>query len=653
MHFLRTIASLSERLTVKVTGCVALIIVSFALIGAFTNIQDVKQLLVERLERRVSELGELVAELAASHVEELRAFELKIVLDDIARQNDVKFVEIVDQKANVLASSEEIIGLFPRSNRAITARALTSAARVLERDQDVIAAAFPVKLEDKLIGAVTLEMSLDNVHASAALLMKRYLYSALVLIVVALPLAGFLVSRSMQEVKRVTAAACEVANGHYTIDFEETARGEVGELQAAFRHMITALNQSHADRQRAEEELRVAIETAERAQRHAETASQAKTEFLAAMSHELRTPLNAIMGFSNLILDRAVLDETLRRQVSLIHTSGSALLTVVNDVLDFSKIEAGAVDLDVKPFSPTALAQNCLSIVGDFASKKGLRLECRIDPAVPPHLLGDQARLGQVVLNFVNNAIKFTPTGTVLLTLESEPDDDVVERLKISIADTGIGIPKEKQSKLFQRFSQVDGSVSREYGGTGLGLAISKRLIDLMGGEVGVSSEQGKGSTFWFAVPLAKVDLWTGDAETMRASLGNGQVRARILLAEDLEINQEIASSVLRAAGHEVDIVPDGAAAVWAVQNKTYDLVLMDVQMPVMDGVAATQAIRALQGPVRNIPIIAMTANVYAEQVASFKSAGMNDHVGKPFKKDELYAAVEHWAIRPVIEQCA
>ncbi|WP_202295737.1 CHASE domain-containing protein [Mesorhizobium sp. 131-2-1] len=388
------------------------------------------------------------------------------------------------------------------------------------------------------------------------------------------------------------------------------------------------------------EELKLARAEAEVAKMNAEQASEAKTAFLATMSHEIRTPLNGVIGYGDLLLSSNELSEQNRRYAERIGTSAAALLTVVNDILDFSRIEAGQVEIDAHPFSLGALIDNALSIVGGVATRKGLALVRQVDPTLPPRLVGDQDRLRQVLLNLLNNAVKFTATGTVTLAVDRIGDSGAGPvGLRFAVRDTGIGISAEQQDRLFQRFSQVDGSIRREFGGSGLGLAISKRLVGLMGGRIGVDSTAGEGSLFWFEVALAEA---TSDAEPSRfvEAMNETRAPARILLVEDMEINRDIASAVLRSHGHEVDIAVDGTEAIAAIQNRTYDVVLMDVQMPVMDGLSATRHIRALNPPVRDIPIVALTANVLPFQLAELRAAGMTDHVGKPFKQAELLAAI-------------
>jgi signal transduction histidine kinase/CheY-like chemotaxis protein/CHASE2 domain-containing sensor protein len=389
--------------------------------------------------------------------------------------------------------------------------------------------------------------------------------------------------------------------------------------------------------ERQQTQARLAQQTAEL--EAAEQVSQAKSEFLASMSHEIRTPLHGILGFADLLLDKWQLLDEQRRCVEQIRAAGSMLLTVVNDVLDFSKIEAGQIELEAQVFSPAALLDSTISLVGSLADQKGLSMTLEASVGLPEHVSGDPNRLRQVLLNLLNNAVKFTPTGGVTVRVHAESCGD---QLRFCITDTGIGIPAEKQDRLFQRFSQVDGTINRKFGGTGLGLAISKQLVELMGGQIGVESELGQGSTFWFTVPLSCMTSAPEIQQDLR-EIVTETYSARILVVDDVEINREIARTMLEAAGHTVEVVGDGADAVAAVQANSYELVLMDVQMPGMDGLRATQHIRGLDHPARMIPIIAVTANVLPQQIRSFKEAGMDDHIGKPFKRKELFAATERW----------
>ena len=384
---------------------------------------------------------------------------------------------------------------------------------------------------------------------------------------------------------------------------------------------------------------RAATAEAQRLTTEANAASEAKTDFLASMSHEIRTPLNAVIGFTGIILDRNDLTPDLKRQIRMIQSSGSALLTVVNDVLDFSKIESGAIELEPRPFSLRGLADNARMIVAALAEEKGLELGLDVDERISPCHVGDEDRLRQVLLNLINNAVKFTREGSVTLRLAVIGRTEASERIAISVTDTGIGIPPEKIDRLFKRFSQVDGSIRREFGGTGLGLAISQRLVGLMGGEIAVSSEAGMGSTFSFVLSLDLAE--SGSVANVEAVLPVTAQPRRLLLAEDLPANQEIVRIILEAAGHSVDVVGDGAAALRAVETGDYDAVLMDVQMPIMDGLTATAEIRALPAPRCGIPIIALTANVLADQVKALRAAGMDGHVGKPFRRSDLLEAIE------------
>jgi PAS domain S-box-containing protein len=398
---------------------------------------------------------------------------------------------------------------------------------------------------------------------------------------------------------------------------------------------VISASRDVTERQRQSDELRLAKEAAEQA-------SQAKTEFLAVMSHETRTPLNGILGYADLLLNSQGLDQEQHRHAERIRTAGSALLMILNDILEFSQLEGGKTELQQQPFSPAVLLDSAVSIVKASADQKQLALEVDVASPLPELLVGDQDRLRQILLNLLNNAIKFTPQGRVVLAVQPRAISDTRCILRFAISDTGIGIANEKQGRLFQMFSQVDGSVRRRFGGTGLGLAISQHLAQLMGGEIRVNSELGRGATFSFEIPLEVA------SDTDRGSIAEQKHApsrsARILLVEDNDINQEIARAMLEAEGHQVDVAADGSIAVMRIQASRYDLVLMDVQMPVMDGLTATRCIRALDPPIRDLPIIALTANILPQQIHAFREAGMSDYIGKPFRREELYTIVDRWS---------
>ncbi len=373
----------------------------------------------------------------------------------------------------------------------------------------------------------------------------------------------------------------------------------------------------------------------------AEAAAEAKSEFLANMSHEIRTPLTGVIGFAGLLNDMKSLPAAARAHVRRIEASGEALLAVVNDILDFSKLEAGQVELDAQPFEVRPFFEDTMAMFAARAAAKGLALQCEVDAAMPVFLGADRARLGQVLTNLMSNAIKFTERGSIRISAQFEAGG---ETLRVAVTDTGPGIPRDKMDRLFQRFSQVDGSVTRRYGGTGLGLSISRGLAEVMGGGVSVESAVGAGSTFSFWVRAKPAQAGPLDAGEAGAGPSADVPAARVLVVDDLDVNRMLVRAILEAAGHSVEEAASGAQAISNVLSAPFDVILMDLQMPGMDGYASAKAIRDLASDNRRTPIVALSANVLSEHIQASGLAGMNDHLAKPIVPAHLLAAVARWA---------
>jgi hypothetical protein len=375
-----------------------------------------------------------------------------------------------------------------------------------------------------------------------------------------------------------------------------------------------------------------------KARRQAERASQEKTDILAFTSHEVRTPLHGVMGTLSLLLDTP-LDAEQRAYVETARRCGATLLQTVNELLDLSRIEAGKLEIHPAPFSLADLVKEVLDLLAPAAAEKGVELSASLDHLLPAQMVGDAMRIRQVLLNLTDNAVKFTHRGSVELRLAALPEGHV----GFAVTDTGVGIPPKLRARLFPRFSQLNGSIG--HSGSGLGLSICQRMVALMGGQIAVDSTQGRGSTFFFDLPLPPIPASGAPPSRLTPRLEVPSplplAHGRILLAEDGKANQLVAAAILRKAGYTVELARDGAEAAAAAESSDFDLVLMDVRMPLMDGFAATRAIRQISGARSRVPIIAMTASVMASDAERCMDAGMDGHLPKPLDKLELLRVVE------------
>jgi|SRR5215217_3950675 len=590
---------------------VALITTVAVLLAACATFM-IQQWAVSRQETRATTeaLNTVVAEMAAPALAVGDADAARRAVAAVIKAPGVRSASLLDAEGKVVVAQQDV-------------QTSTAAAHTVRT---------PVTLNGQAIGVLVSTVESPTLGALA----PRYAALTFALFFGAAGIAMFvattLARRVIQPVNRLSQAMGEVAeSGRFTPVVEDADDDLFRSLAQSFNQLLSKLDANDRD-------LRLTLGELVEARDQANAANVLKSQFLANMSHEIRTPLNGVLAMAD-VMARDNLDAKQRQRLGVIRESGELLLSVINDVLDLSKIEAGRLELFEQDFSLEEVAEGAVSAFSVMAAEKKLRFNLVIDKDAAGWWRGDCDRIRQVLNNLLSNAVKFTAEGAVAARFSALPGGG----LRLTVSDTGIGIAQDKLPTLFEKFIQADNSTTRRFGGTGLGLAICRELAQLMGGAVTARSVEGEGSTFIVDMPLARAQAPEVMAEAEAPSEVSEQRRMRILAAEDNATNQKVLQAVMEPLDVHLHIVPDGREAVAAWREGGFDLILMDIQMPVMDGVEAARAIRTAERDehLPRIPILALTANALVHQVEAYLAAGMDGHVSKPIELRRLYDAIE------------